>query len=51
MDNIFGVKMTQCIDDLYSVENDSLLRELSLLLMELVKLSTLDERHDEVKNV
>ena len=45
------VKMAQCINDLNSVEYDGLFRELSLLQMELVKLSSLNKRHDKVKNI
>jgi len=51
MNDITFVKTAQSINDLNSIEYDGLFRELSLLLLELVKLSSLNKRHDKVKNI
>jgi len=51
MNNIIFVKMSQRINDLNSIEYDGLFWELSPLLMELIKLSSLNKRHDKVKNI
>ena len=45
------MKTAKCINDLNSVEDDGLFRELPFLLMEFIKLSSLNKRHDKVKNV
>ena len=53
MNDVIFMEMTQSVNDLNGVEYDALFRELLLfiLLLELIKLSSLNKRHYKVKNI